>query len=38
MEEHQWLQNQIYWELIDQNKPALLTGDLKPRYARDLRD
>jgi hypothetical protein len=37
-EEHQWLQNQIYWELIDQNKPALLTGDLKPRYARDVRD
>lgn len=37
-EEHEWLQNQIYWELIDQNRPALLTGDLKPRYARDVRD
>jgi hypothetical protein len=36
--EHEWLQNKVYWELIDQSEPALLTGDLQPRYAREVRD
>jgi TIR domain-containing protein len=37
-EQYEWLQNQIYWELIEQNRPALLTGDLQAHYARDVRE
>ncbi len=36
-EQHGWLKEKIYWPLIDGNRPALLTGDLKPRYAWEVR-
>jgi hypothetical protein len=33
-----WLERKVYWDLIEGNEPANLSGDLKPRYARDVRD
>jgi hypothetical protein len=36
--ERPWLQNKVYWDLIENNEPANLAGDLKPRYARQVRD
>jgi hypothetical protein len=35
---HEWLQKMTYWELIEGKEPALLNGQLKTRYARDVRD
>jgi hypothetical protein len=35
---HRWLQNKIYWPLIEKNEPAILSGDLEPHYARKVRD
>ena len=37
-EQYEWLRQKIYWELIERGEPALLNGDLQPRYAREVRD
>jgi hypothetical protein len=36
--EQPWLKSKVYWGLIDDKEPANLTGDLKPRYARQVRE
>jgi hypothetical protein len=36
--QHDWLRKKIYWPLIEDGQPALLNGDLQPRYSRDVRD
>ena len=36
--EQPWLQSKVYWDLIESNEPANLAGDLKPRYARQVRE
>jgi hypothetical protein len=37
-EEHEWLKNKIYWELIERNHPATFNGDMRPQYAAAVRD
>jgi hypothetical protein len=37
-QKHEYLKSKIYWELIENNGPAIVGGDLKPQYARKVRD
>ena len=36
--EQPWLKNKAYWDPIENSVPANLMGDLKPRYARRVRE
>jgi len=37
-EQHAWLRDWAYWALIEDKEPAILGGDLEPRYARQVRE